>query len=165
MRIGLSAVCVLVALGCSQHAMVSEDVASASPTSGGTRSSGPANMRPRPTVVVPGADASLAAAPALTGVEDSKPRDEGLPTHAEINLRELVQRALLAAESLSYTAKHARVEVDEHEVSLYGEVRTSQEKLELGEVVRSVPGVQQVDNRVVVINRTPQAIHMRDQRP
>jgi hypothetical protein len=162
MRTGMIELCILAALGCGRHAQVSEDVARASSTSGSTRSSPAANMRPRPTVVIPGTDASLAAAPALTGVYQAEARDEGLPTHAEIDLRERVQRALLAAEPLSYTAKHARVEVDEHDVSLYGEVRTTQEKLDLGEVVRGVSGVQSVDNRVVVINRTPQAIHMRD---
>jgi hypothetical protein len=161
MRTRLLASCALVALGCCRHTAHSEEVESASPTRGSARASAAANVRPRPTVVVPSAGASLAAAPVLTGAEEAPPRDEGLPTHAEIDLRERVQRALLAAESLSYTAKHARVEVDERDVSLYGEVRTSQEKLELGKVVRGVSGVRRVDNRMVVINRTPHAIHMR----
>jgi hypothetical protein len=160
MRTRLLAICVLVALGCGRHTTHSEDVKSASSMSRGARSSAAENMRPRPTVVMPSMGASLAGAPALTGVEGSTPQDEGLPTHAEIDLRERVQRALLAQESLSYTAKHARVEVDERDVSLYGEVRTSQEKLELARVVRSVPGVRRFDNRVVVINQAPHAIHM-----
>jgi osmotically-inducible protein OsmY len=160
MRTRSLASCMLVALGCSGNTAHSAQVESASSTGGSTRSSTAANMRPRPTVVMPSTGSSLAGAPALTGVEESTPQDEGLPTHAEIDLRERVQRALQAEKSLSYTAKHARVEVDEYDVSLYGEVRTSQEKLELGKVVGSVPGVQRVDNRVVVINRTPQANHM-----
>jgi hypothetical protein len=158
MRTKLLANCVLVALGCGGHTTHSAGVENTSSTSGSAHSS--TNVRPRPTVVMPSRGASLAAAPALTGVDESTPQDEGLPTHAEIDLRERVQRALLAQESLSYTAKHARVEVDERDVSLYGEVRTSQEKLELGRAVRSVPGVRRFDNRVVVINQAPHAIHM-----
>ena len=159
MRTGWLAVCALSAFGCSgcaAHARGAEEVTNANVAG----DSADLELRPRPTVVVPSATESLAAAPALTGVEERTPRDEGLPSHAEIDLRERVQRALLAADSLSYTAKHARVEVDERDVRLFGEVRTSQEKLTLGEVVRDVAGVQRVDNRVVVINRTPQANRM-----
>jgi hypothetical protein len=72
----------------------------------------------------------------------------------DAELRERVQRALLNASSLSYTAKRVRVDVAQHEVTLRGEVRTSKERKELEEIVRALPGVKRLNNQVALINPT-----------
>lgn len=87
--------------------------------------------------------------------------DKTLPTPAETELRERVQRALLAKKSLSYNEKHVSIDVDAHTVTLRGEVRTAQEKLRVRDIVADVSGVKQVRNQLVVINQAPQATHER----
>jgi hypothetical protein len=74
-------------------------------------------------------------------------------TRADAELRERVQRALLNSSSLSYTAKHVRVDVAQSGVTLRGEARTAHERSELDRIVRSLPGVKSLNNEVALINR------------
>ncbi|HTU58278.1 MAG TPA: BON domain-containing protein [Polyangiales bacterium] len=69
---------------------------------------------------------------------------------ADAELRERVQRALLNARSLSYSAKHVQVDVAKREVTLRGEVRSAHERKELEQIVRSLAGVQQLNNQVAL---------------
>lgn len=70
----------------------------------------------------------------------------------DAELRERVQRALLNARSLSYTAKRVQVDVSKREVTLRGEVRTAHERKELEQIVRSLAGVKQLNNQVALID-------------
>jgi osmotically-inducible protein OsmY len=71
---------------------------------------------------------------------------------ADAELRERVQRALLDTPSLSYTAQHVHVAVDQRHVTLRGEVRNAYERGEIELIVRALPGVKTLDNQVALIN-------------
>ncbi len=100
---------------------------------------------PEPTasdVVVAPAASSSAQPPAKLGAETAR---------ADTELRERVQRALMNAPSLSYTAKRVQVDVAKREVTLRGDVRTAHERKELEQIVRSLAGVKQLNNQVGLI--------------
>lgn len=74
-------------------------------------------------------------------------------SRAELQLRERIQRALGNHGSLSYTAQRVSVAVDNHTVTLAGDVRTEREKADVQAIVQRVQGVRRVENRLAVIDQ------------
>jgi hypothetical protein len=71
----------------------------------------------------------------------------------EAELRERIQRTLAQDNSLSFTAKRVRIEIDRGRVTLLGEVRTAREKNEVADLVEKVSGVRRVHNRLAIIDQ------------
>lgn len=71
----------------------------------------------------------------------------------ETELRERIQRTLAQDNSLSFTAKRVRIEIDRGRVTLLGEVRTAREKNEVADLVEKVSGVRRVHNRLAIIDQ------------
>jgi hypothetical protein len=113
-----------------------------------------------------------AGAPPLAAVPPSKPAsptrvnnplDERKPpprlgsdiATADAELRERIQRALLQRSDLSYTARHARVKVEDRNVTVEGQARTEHERAEVEELIRGLRGVRDFKSELVVINTPP----------
>lgn len=109
----------------------------------------PSATPPAPVTKPPAASDGMAPMP-THAEQPEKPGAE--IARADAELRERVQRALLGSTSLSYTAKHVRVEVAHHDVTLRGEVRTARERSDLEKIVRGLRGVRNLDNQVALIS-------------
>jgi hypothetical protein len=81
------------------------------------------------------------------------PKAPDAASKEEANLRERIQSTLMHDQSLSFTAKRIRVEIERGRVTLLGEVRTLREKNEVAELVHRVEGVRRVTNRLAVIDQ------------
>jgi hypothetical protein len=132
-----------------------DDSAAAVPAVAPPPPSAPAEVALEPTETP-----AAARVPASPPPADLK-RDEARQTppklgadiaRADAELRERVQRALLESPSLSYTAKHVQVQVEQRDVVLRGEVRNAYERGEIEQIVRAVRGVRSLENKVALIN-------------
>lgn len=104
--------------------------------------------KPPPRAIEPAAP-TVATAPPGSALSPKAPESA---SKEEANLRERIQSTLMHDQSLSFTAKRIRVEIERGRVTLLGEVRTLREKNEVAELVHKVEGVRRVSNRLAVID-------------
>jgi hypothetical protein len=167
-RTFLIAVCLLTGSACA-HGQRSK------PEPGGTDELGsiqtvPVTTEPRPEAETGAADSTAALTPQPPqSKSEPQPSNDPLahptadaagkpvtppdpPSDGEVRLRERIQSALARSKSLSFTAKHVSVAVDDSDVTLEGDVRTAREKAEVQATVEKIQGVRRVHNKLAVID-------------
>jgi hypothetical protein len=84
------------------------------------------------------------------GLETDTPAFEQSQDPEDIRITAEIRRAVIDAEGMSALADNVQIVTREGVVSLVGSVETAEEKAELERIARSVAGVGQVQNQLVV---------------
>jgi hyperosmotically inducible periplasmic protein len=124
---------------------------------GGTRAEQPRPVAPNTSEQSPPADQPPAnAAPDNTKVNERDRNDAALTpldqgnNEADLKITQQIRQAVMADDSLSFTAKNVKIITMNGKVTLRGPVKTPQERSAIEAAARKVAGATQVDNQLEV---------------
>ncbi len=126
------------------------DGANSARTAGGTTTKGTSASSP-------GSSTNGAAVPPDNTKVNERDTNSATPTppdqkenESDLKITQHVRQAVMADDSLSFTAKNVKIITQNGKVTLRGPVKTAQERDAIAAAARKVAGVTQVDNQIEV---------------